>query len=358
MWRALPVALALFGWPVVAVSGCFAGAIGEKCTNEWECDYGLKCLEIGGAASGICAVGCHDTPCDDGRCIVTSFGFLCLRECTGTSLCDPMHACRPVDGGPNVCWPNYSGEFSVASEPPPASEPEEEDAGTTAPDGSLQWVAIPSGTFTMGCSAKDLDCKTDEKPAHPVVVAAFEMTSTEITETQYEAAMGENPSLFAPTTGCSDCPVVMVPRDEATAFCSTLGGRLPTEAEWEYAARGGTSTKYVCGSSQACLDSIAWYEENSKSNQHPVGKKSPNGYGLFDMFGNVSEWVQDCYHYDYVGTTSSSFPAWTSNCDGDQVSRGGGYWDAPTNLRASSKFMQWAGMSLPGVGFRCVRAKF
>jgi formylglycine-generating enzyme required for sulfatase activity len=115
-------------------------------------------------------------------------------------------------------------------------------------------VAIPGSSFETGCSRDDADCLDEENPRHPVTVDGFFMTETEITQRQCEWATGKRPSYFS---GCPDCPVESITRQEARDLCEAIGGRLPSDAEWEYAARAGTTTRYYCGDDAACLDSIA-----------------------------------------------------------------------------------------------------
>jgi formylglycine-generating enzyme required for sulfatase activity len=181
-----------------------------------------------------------------------------------------------------------------------------------APDcgaASLVWVPIPGGSFTMGCPDGEPGCRGHERPAHQVTVPAFEMLQIEVTETQYLEVMGTNPSCDANELSGANTPVECVRWIRARKFCQSIGGRLPSEAEWEYAARAGTSTRFLCGDHKSCLDSIAWYKVNSNGKKHPIKEKQANAFGLFDMTGNVAEWTQDWYYGDFQGAPTDG-SAW------------------------------------------------
>jgi formylglycine-generating enzyme required for sulfatase activity len=190
-----------------------------------------------------------------------------------------------------------------------------------------------------------------------VTVAAFEMLETEVTEGQYEAVIGGHPSCHYGGGGGAGSPVECVTWFEAKAFCEAVGGRLPTEAEWEYAARGGTTTKYYCGDSSSCLDGIAWYDSNSGGHKHDVKGKDPNGYGLYDMTGNVWEWVEDCWHDGYSGAPSVGYPAWDTGCSGSFRGFRGGpfYGNGDELLSVSDRFAGPPWYDDGFVGFRCAR---
>jgi formylglycine-generating enzyme required for sulfatase activity len=219
---------------------------------------------------------------------------------------------------------------------------------------AMPWVPIPGGTFMMGCSPGDDECIDGEKPPHSVTVSSFEMLETEVTESQYETVMGANPSCNFSGGGGTDNPVECVSWFDARAFCEAIGGRLPTEAEWEYAARGGTETKYYCGDDPECLNDIAWYYSNSFYHKHDVKEAEPNAYGLYDMLGNVWEWTNDWYAvYD-------SSPA--HNPQGPQsgslrVYRGGSF-DFPADyLRVSFRNFGSPSFGLAYLGLRCARSE-
>ena len=162
----------------------------------------------------------------------------------------------------------------------------------------MTFVLIPPGEFRMG--SDDKEAYKDEKPVHTVrLTQAFFLGKYEVTQGQWQAVMGMNPSLFP---GDANRPVEQVSWDNVQGFIRRLnaqeGGaqyRLPTEAEWEYAARAGTTTAYSFGNDARQLGEYAWYDNNADGKTHPVGQKKPNAWGLHDMYGNVWEWVQDWY---------------------------------------------------------------
>lgn len=156
----------------------------------------------------------------------------------------------------------------------------------------IQMVVVPGGTFTMGSPDSDAERDKDEGPQSDVTVKSFELEKTEVTQAQFQAVMGRNPSSFKG----ADLPVDSVSWPDAEEFCRKLSKatgreyRLPTEAEWEYAARSGTK-----GSYPGQLERLAWYDANAGNHTHPVGQREPNQFGLYDMNGNVWEWCQSKY---------------------------------------------------------------
>ena len=172
---------------------------------------------------------------------------------------------------------------------------------------AMEFVKIAPGEFMMGCSTGDIDCNDDERPQHRVqITKSFEIGKYEVTQTQWQAVMDSNPS----TMKGSDRPVETVTKIEAQDFLNRLNAqndgyryRLPTEAEWEYAARAGTAGPYA-----GSLNDIAWYAGNSEDETHTVGKKKPNAWGLYDMEGNVREWVEDLYARNYYNNSPAADP--------------------------------------------------
>ena len=168
-----------------------------------------------------------------------------------------------------------------------------------------------------------------EKPAHEVTLTQqFYMGKYDVTQEQYQAVIGNNPSWFKG----KDNPVEMVNWYDAHEFCKNLTAltrqniRLPTEAEWEYSCRAGTTTTYYSGDSEADLDRVAWYEVNNGDGTYPVGQKEANGFGLYDMHGNVWQWCQDWYDEEYYSKSSSDYPRGPDT--GNLCLLRGGSWDA------------------------------
>ena len=191
----------------------------------------------------------------------------------------------------------------------------------------MEFAKIAPGEFTMGCSSEDKNCSDDEKPAHRVqITKAFEIGKFEVTQAQWQAIMGSNPS----ANKGDDRPVETVSKNEVHEFLNRLNARndgykyrLPTEAEWEYAARAGSAEP-----TGAALDEVAWYAANSGDETHPVGQKKPNAWGLYDMLGNVREWVEDQYSANYYSTSPLADPTGPAPGQGGgrgrNFARGGG----------------------------------
>jgi formylglycine-generating enzyme required for sulfatase activity len=233
----------------------------------------------------------------------------------------------------------------------------------------IEMLLIPPGTFQMGCSAsQQYGCYNWENPVHTVTLTnAFYMGRYEVTQAQWQARMGSNPSYFqsasseVPAAQVPNRPVEQVSWNTIQGFLAQTGMRLPTEAEWEYAYRAGTTTAFhgytgnLSGTNDDNLvGNIAWYGSNSNGQTRPVGGKLANGYGLHDMAGNVWEWVNDWYGgYPADFQTDPTGPA----SGADRVVRGGSWGHFPDILRASFRYYGTPGdVSL--LGFRVARAPF
>jgi serine/threonine-protein kinase len=208
--------------------------------------------------------------------------------------------------GPNVLW-IASGGFQV-----------------NQVDGQ-RYVWIPPGSFQMGCSPGDDECSDNEKPVRKVQISkSFLLGQSPVTQLAYRRVKHASPSRFPG----NDLPVEMVSWQDASAYCRVIGGRLPTEWEWEYAARAGNqSARY------GTLNDIAWYVGNSGKFTHPVGQKTPNAFGLYDMLGNVWEWTQGLY--------------------GVLAIRGGSFADTANHIRSSIRVEKGTLIRAYNVGFRC-----
>ena len=207
-------------------------------------------------------------------------------------------------------------------------------------------IRVEGGTFTIGAHANQVaDAWDDEKPTHSVTLSSYYIAETEVTQALWQAIMGNNPSNFKDN---SNNPVECVSYDDCKEFISKLNAltnkqfRLPTESEWEFAARGGNKSRDYKYSGSDNLDDVAWYGNNSGNRTHPVKTKAPNELGLYDMTGNVWEWCNDWYgNYPSSAQTNPQGP----NSGADRVLRGGSWDDDARNCRSSCR-----GGSSPGNG--------
>ncbi len=226
-----------------------------------------------------------------------------------------------------------------------------------------EFKLIPAGTFTMGSPSDEPGRDPDEGPQHQVTLTQpFYMQNTEVTQEQWEAVMGTNPSYF---TGCPTCPVEMVSWDDVQTYISymnTMGEgtySLPTEAQWEYAVRAGSTTAFYNGgiTDTGCkydpnLDAIGWYCYNADSETHPVARKAPNAWGLYDMSGNVYEWCQDWLgNYPAKALTDPTGPS----SGPARVTRGGSWYNSAKHSRSANRSNSLAICSGSALGFRLTR---
>jgi formylglycine-generating enzyme required for sulfatase activity len=253
--------------------------------------------------------------------------------------------------------------------------------------GQIQLKRIPAGEFLMGSPDDDKDAYDNEKPQHRVqITRPFYLGVYEVTQAQYEAVRGNNhPSYFSAAGGGKDKvagqstdrhPVENVSWLSAVRFCNKLselegvkpfyqivgeavsvpdwkgpGYRLPTEAEWEYACRAGSTTRYSFGDDPASLGDHGWFDGNSGSMTHPVGQKTANGFGLHDMHGNVWEWCWDGYGGKYYVESPADDPAGVLGASG-RVFRGGRWYDSPRLCRSASRNWSGPGYRYNFLGFR------
>ena len=277
--------------------------------------------------------------------------FKCAVVCVAVVVmcgCDQEQrkTLRPTPPGP-------SKQEMLTPDPTPVEDMELPESADSI---GMEFKLIPAGTFTMGDASGD----DDETPHEVTLTKPFKMGVHEVTQAQYEQVMGVNPSEYK---GANN-PVEMVSWEDAVEFCRRLSElpaekaagnvyRLPTEAEWEYACRAGTTTKFSFGDDESDFGEYGWYRENSGRTTHPVGSKLPNAWGLYDMHGNVWEWCQDWYGdypsgsvTDPSGATSSSF----------RVFRGGGWFNAAVGCRSANRVRYLPSFRGDPLGFRVVRS--
>ena len=224
-------------------------------------------------------------------------------------------------------------------------------AGDSREFDGMEFVWVPAGQFRMGSTSRE--ASDDERPVTRVRISrGFWLGKHEVTQTEWQAITGMNPSYFS---GCGNCPVESVSWKDVQHYIRKLNARargnryrLPTEAEWEYAARAGTNGDRY----ERNLDGIAWYSGNRGKRTQPVGQKAPNGFGLHDVLGNVWEWVQDRYS-DYPG--GSVVDPQGPGSGSDRVSRGGSWIYDAKHCRAPFRFHAKPSFRYSGLGFRLLR---
>ena len=243
-------------------------------------------------------------------------------------------------------------------------------ADSAAP--AIDMVFVPGGEFLMGGPAE-----VDSRPVHKVQISAFLMDRYEVTQEVYERIVGANPSRHKGPKN----PVDRVRWTDALRFCNARslregltpcydlktracnfeahGYRLPTEAEWEYACRGGTAGDYYSDPGAGKLDDYAWLKSNARRTHHPVGQKPPNAFGLYDMLGNVREWCSDWYQVDYYARSPAANPRGPARGE-KTVLRGGAFSSTADACTTWARFCDEPGFTDACVasddyGFRCVR---
>jgi formylglycine-generating enzyme required for sulfatase activity len=220
----------------------------------------------------------------------------------------------------------------------------------------MKFVRIPKGSFLLGSSPRaDLLAKNDEIPEHMVnITKVFYLGKHEVTQRQWQALMGNNPSSFK----APDNPVENVSYQDALIFIEKLNQkegttryRLPSEAEWTYAAKAGSSGIWHFGNDPKDLGLYAWFKDNSSLVAHPVGEKRPNQWDLYDMLGNVWEWVSDYYSEDYYATGPNADPKGPSQ-GSLRVIRGGAFDKSSEFLRIQNRAMDNPTLTNASLGFR------
>jgi formylglycine-generating enzyme required for sulfatase activity len=221
----------------------------------------------------------------------------------------------------------------------------------------MEMLCVPAGTFVMGCTASNqYECYGNENPAHSVTLTqAFYMGRYEVTQGQWVAMMGSNPSYFQGESypDAANRPVENVTWNNIQGYLSATGMRLASEAEWEYACRAGTTTAFNNGSSDdASIGTIAWYDWNSGNQTHSVGGKAANALGLYDMSGNVSEWVNDYWlEYSCGAQTNPLGPVSGTS----RVLRGGSWLQPSRDVRSSDRDGTYPFDPMQYLGFRVAR---
>jgi formylglycine-generating enzyme required for sulfatase activity len=225
-------------------------------------------------------------------------------------------------------------------------------------------IVVPAGKFTMGSPESEKGRSGDEGPQHEVTIAKpFAVGKTDITFAEWDICVAAHacPKVSDNGWGRGDRPVILVSWEEAKGYVTWLKRmtgkdyRLLSEAEWEYAARAGNQGRWSFGDDEAQLGDCAWFSSNSESKTQPVAKKKPNAFGLYDMHGNVFQWVEDPYHDNYDGAPLDG-SVWVQGADASgRVLRGGSWSPFPVGLRSAFRFAVTTVFRNNFIGFRVAR---
>ncbi len=266
--------------------------------------------------------------------------------------------------GPDTNGPSPEATPATEKGSPAAEEATPASAKVITNSVGMKLVEIPAGEFMMGSPDSDSDADSREKPQHRVrITKSFYLGATEVTQGQYEKVIGRNPSRHKELG--PDAPVESVSWTDAQEFCRKLSElaeekeagrryRLPTEAEWEYACRAGSTTKWCFGDDESRLDDYAWYHKNSDRKTHQVGQKKANAWGLYDMHGNVYEWCEDWYDGKYYADSPTDDPTGPPG-GSDRVDRGGSWHCVARVCRSAHRDYDAPGLRYNGFGFRVVQ---
>jgi formylglycine-generating enzyme required for sulfatase activity len=217
----------------------------------------------------------------------------------------------------------------------------------------MDMIWIPAGKFSMGSPDTEPGRGKDEGPVRKVELDGFWLARYEVTQAQYRAIMGNNPSVFQ----AAQDPVVQVTWANAIDFCNRLGSQtkgkfgLPSEAQWEYACRAGSTQAFAFGDSDRDMDKYGWVQDNSQLQPHPVGKKKPNSFGVYDMHGNVWEWCADWYAVYSPKELVVKNPVGPASGT-ERVCRGGSCMTPSASARAAFRFRRAESDANAAVGFR------
>jgi len=277
-----------------------------------------------------------------------------FKNLTWVALVVALVAVGMALAGPDPAPPTGAAAPTAQPATQPSTQPARELSLDLGDKATMKLVLVPAGKFTMGGPASEKD-SANEGPQHEVTISKpFYMGATEVTQAQYEAIMGKNPGSFKGPQN----PVESVSWNDAVEFCKALSKKtgktvtLPTEAQWEYACRAGSKTRFCYGDDpdNTTIGDYAWYSANSESKTHPVGQKKPNDWGLYDMHGNVWEWCSDWFTDSYA--KASNVDPTGPDSGKAPVVRGGGCINNPLYCRSSFRYGMNPDFRDFAIGFR------